>query len=157
MSKLSHAQLAVGHGLGAGLEALLWVGIIIALAISTAVVSGISPVGAGTAFAGRSESTITVADGRFGEITTASVSQATAKASTAIAGTWVHVTCVVDANGSLGLVAWEPTDASGHAKIALGPTPSWQAGSAKCAAEAGSWDKASRFRVSSKTTFTVSE
>jgi hypothetical protein len=156
---MSTAASTIRHTFVAGSEALILAAIVAALLFGAAVLTGHAPLGAGSTLAGQNTSTLSVPDGSFGGTTMANVSMAgsAGAASTSAAGLWVHATCIVDANGSLGLVAWETTDASGNASIALGPTPSWQSGSATCKAEAGSFDKLGRFKASSKTTFSVSE
>jgi hypothetical protein len=144
-----HVTIAIG-------EAVLLLAISVALIIGTAVLSGTSPIGTGTALAGKSMSLV-IPDGEFGGSTTARLSGDSASlAATASGSMWLRAICQLDADGSTGLVAWERLDASGQASIALGPTPSWGRGSASCTAAAGTFDSHTRFKVAVTTTFYVS-
>ena len=158
MKAMSTAASTVRHAFAATSEAIVLVAILAALVVGAAILTGRAPIGAGSALGAQVKTTIVVSDGTFGGMTTATVvgSGGANLASTAGTSMWVHATCIVEANGSLGLVAWERTDSSGRAVIALGPTASWLAGSASCRADAGSFDKFGRFRVSATTTFNVS-
>jgi hypothetical protein len=128
-----------------------------ALVVAAAVLTGESPAGANSVLAARTTASISVPDGNFAGSTTATVS-ANGGGTLAVTGSpvWVRVHCTVDADGSTGMVAWEKTDGGGNASFALGPTPSWQSGSASCRADAGTFDSRGRFKISASTTFKVS-
>ena len=95
---------------------------------------------------GGSTVTITVPDGVFGGVTTASVSGAS--------GLWVRAACSAFSGGSM--VTWVATDSSGLATIQLGPTPTWMSGGASCTAEAGYFNNKSQWVVDASTGFNVS-
>jgi len=113
-------------------------------------------VGAGSVFAARAGMTLSVPDGQFGGTTTATLGTTFALSASDTSSTWVRATCVVDSNGTVGMVAWERM-AGGSATFALGPTPSWQSGSASCTADAGTFDRNGRFKSSASTSFHVAE
>lgn len=113
---------------------------------------------AGSVFAAKSAATLVVQDGVFGGTSVATVQTLATTARTAeVSSIWLQVQCTVDADGSAGLVAWEPTNAAGQAVFTLGPTPSWQGGSAHCQAVAGNFDRQGRFKATASATFTVWE
>ncbi len=160
MKAMSTAASTIRHALGAGVEALIILGIIAALTLGLALANG-HPGGAASVFAakggnghgngglgnaGTSGVTLTVPDGTFGGYTAASVSGAS--------GLWVNVSCQAFSGG--GLAAWQQTDASGLAVFQLGPTPSWSAGGASCWAQAGTFDGNGNFSPEASATFTVS-
>ncbi|HZV25611.1 MAG TPA: hypothetical protein VFG00_04895 [Acidothermaceae bacterium] len=95
---------------------------------------------------GTSGVAITVPNGVFGGVTTASV--------TGASGLWVRAACSAFSGGAM--VTWVATDSSGSAVIQLGPTPTWSSGGASCSAQAGSFDARGNWNVAASTTFSVS-
>jgi hypothetical protein len=133
-SVLSHSAQALAEG---ALIAMLVVGLM-----------------AGTAFAARSGGhastsgiTITVPDGVFGGIATATITGAPSTE-------WFYVKCTQ--NGGTALLDWERLDAAGLSYSQLGPTGSWASGAASCTGQAGHFDRRSRWQTDASTTFNVS-
>lgn len=110
---------------------------------------------ASAAFAAKDSPTLVVGDGTFGGTTTAIIEGTSAARSSESSTVWVRVVCTLHTDGSVGMVAWEPTDASGAATFVLGPTPSWSSGSAECRADAGTFDRHGRYRLAASTGFSV--
>lgn len=105
---------------------------------------------AGTAFAakggGASTSAFSVADGIFGQTTTAQRGSSTA--------TWVRARCYQ--GGSLVYEQYVSYGANQSVTLTLGPTPMWSSGAATCTGEEGWWRNGSRWRVVGSDAFTVS-
>jgi hypothetical protein len=96
--------------------------------------------------AGRAAANLTVPDGVFG-------GTSVAHANPGGDGTWVHATCMQ--GGAVAMVQWVRVDATNHATLTLGPTPSWQSGGASCVAEEGYFSANGRWRVQDTDAFTV--
>lgn len=159
MRARSTAASTIRHAVGVGVEAVLLVAIVAALSFGVALATG-HPASAGSVFAAKGGSggghggggsatntyvTITIPNGTFDGVTTASV--------TGASGLWVHVICNAFSGG--GEVAWAATDNSGLAVIQLGPTPSWSSGGASCTGEAGTFDAAGNWTALASTGFAV--
>jgi hypothetical protein len=128
------------------LEALL-VALLVWVAAMT--LAGVSENGggiAGAANAGRQTANLTVPDGVFGGTTDA-------LANPGGDGTWVHATCMQ--GGQVAMTQWVRVDATNHATLVLGPTPTWTSGGASCSAEEGYFAGNGRWRVQDTTTFSV--
>jgi len=97
----------------------------------------------GTAFAGKPAATSSffVDDGAFATTTTAHGG----------AGTWVHAKCYQ--GGTLVYEQYVKYATDGTGTLTLGPTPSWQSGTATCTAEDGWWQNGTRWRVLAKDAF----
>lgn len=96
--------------------------------------------------AASSRGSISVPDGVFGGTTTATVHTGPT--------TWVHAACYQ--NGVMVYEQYAKTDSNDQAVLTLGPTPFWPSGAASCTAAEGTWMSNGRFKVSAKTTFSVS-
>ncbi|HET7703652.1 MAG TPA: hypothetical protein VFK35_09640 [Candidatus Limnocylindrales bacterium] len=106
---------------------------------------------AGTAFAGRpggsnATSPFSVADGSFGQTTTAQRGSSTA--------TWVRARCYQ--GGNLVYEQYVSYGGGQSVTLTLGPTPMWSSGAATCTGEEGWWRNGSRWRVVGSDDFTVS-
>jgi hypothetical protein len=107
---------------------------------------------AGTALAGKPSGgvatggAVRVLDGSFGGTTTAYAGPSSA--------TTVRARCYQA--GTLVYEQYRPFDASRTAILMLGPTPAWASGAANCTAEDGYWRRGTTWRVTSRSTFSVS-
>ena len=146
MESVRAGRMTLRHVGLVALEAVL-VTMLVWLAAMT--LAGMSPSGggiAGTADAGRAAASLTIPDGSFGRTTVAEVVRADADS-------WIHATCTQ--GGSTVLTQWARLDDHGQATLQLGPTSTWSAGAADCAAEAGWFATNGRWRVEATTTFSV--
>ena len=133
------------HAGFAALEALL---IALLVWFATMALAGAGPSGGliGSAQAGRDPASLTVAGGRFGGTTVATMSPGAA-------GTWIHATC-----SQAGVVVqseWVRPDAAQQARLSLGPAPRWTSGAATCVAESGTFTAAGRWWIQASSTFSV--
>jgi hypothetical protein len=101
---------------------------------------------AGTALAG--SGSITVPDGQYGETVTATVNPGGS-------GSWARAFCYQ--NRELVYGEYVRVDAANHATFSLGPTPSWQGGSASCTAEELKLRSNGSWRVLASTKFNVTD
>lgn len=140
----SAAATVTRHVTGRLSEAMVIVGIVTALAFTSALFIG-HPLGAGMTRAAGSGS-ITVPNGVFGGTTTATVHTGPT--------TWVHAACYQ--GGAMVYEQYVKADSYNHAVLTLGPTPFWPSGAASCTAAEGTWMSSGKFKVSATTTFSVS-
>ena len=133
---------------GVGLQALLIVGIVIAVALAFSPIFKPASDLAGTqSVQARGGANITVPDGVFAGTTTATLNPGGSDA-------WAYARCYQD--GTLVYAQYVRSTSSGTATFTLGPTPMWDSGAANCTAEEGSWGKNGRWRAVATTTFNVS-
>lgn len=128
------------------LEALLVAALVWIAAMALAGINESAGGITGAANAGKVSPNLAVPDGVFGGTTVA-------RADPGGAGTWVHATCL--GSGQIALVQWARVDATNHATLRLGPTPSWTSGGAACSAEEGYFASNGRWRVQDRATFEV--
>lgn len=148
MRALSGTASAARHIGGVGLQAILVVGIVVALVLAVSLISkpAANLVGPQSVLAGRSGS-ITVPDGVFGGTTTATLNPGGS-------GVWAHAECFQA--GKRVYAEYVKADSLNEATFRLGPTPNWSSGPADCTAEEGTWARNGRWRVVADTTFHVS-
>jgi hypothetical protein len=137
----------VRHTAGVAAEGLLILATVVALVFAATLATRGEPGGATDTLAGRNGE-ITVPDGVFGGLTTAT-------ANPGDDGTWVFAEC--QQNDVAVYRQYVKVDTATHqATLTLGPTPSWTGGDASCFAEEGYWSRNNRWRVLASTTFEVS-
>ena len=136
----------VRHVALVALEALLVAALVWVATMTLAGISGSGGGLTGEANAGRQSANLTVPDGVFG-------GTSVAHANPGGDGTWVHATCMQA--GQIALTSWVRVDATNHATLTLGPTPTWTSGGASCSAEEGYFASNGRWRVQDTATFSV--
>lgn len=94
------------------------------------------------------QGTIEVADGFFGETTTATVSESRKVA-------WVMAEC--SQGGEVVYRQYERVYEDNQVTLLLGPTPEWTGGDADCTAEKGVWGNNGSWRTYATTTFQVTD
>lgn len=101
---------------------------------------------AGSAHAGRTTASITIAAAGRGHPVVATVTPSDA-------GMWVHATC--SQAGSTVSSVWARVDAHGRASFDLGRSDRWSSGDASCVGEEGYFSANGRWRVLASTNFAV--